>query len=100
MLPMPDFSYFSVPGFIPQIRSYPNQTSSLILHNKDNDQWDSVLRQKDADPVNPQQIQTYPRMTVIFRPWGLKAISTDGGKSVKPSKTYKVLKISSDLVLR
>jgi predicted RNA binding protein YcfA (HicA-like mRNA interferase family) len=49
MLPMPDFSYFSVPGFIPQMRSYPNQTSSLILHNKDNDQWDSVLRQKNAD---------------------------------------------------
>ncbi|MDH6103783.1 hypothetical protein NWP18_15365 [Chrysosporum ovalisporum ANA283AFssAo] len=52
MLTIPDFSYFAVPGFIPKMRGYPNQTSSLILHNKDNDQWDSVLRQEDADLIN------------------------------------------------
>lgn len=48
MFPIPDFSYFAVPGFIPQMRSYPNMSSSLILHNKNNDQWDLVLRQEDA----------------------------------------------------
>lgn len=48
MYPIPDFSYFSVPGFIESIRKRKVKSYSLFLHDGKNDIWDKTLSEEDA----------------------------------------------------
>lgn len=54
MGPIPDISYFAVPGAIETIRARPVTTSSLILHNGNPkaQQWDDALRSENGSLYN------------------------------------------------
>lgn len=50
MIPIPDLSYFAVSGFISHLRQYYHEinSSSLLLHDGEFDEWDSAL--SDQNP--------------------------------------------------
>lgn len=48
MYPIPDFSYFSIPGFIESIRKRQVKSYSLFLHNGTDEIWDKTLSEEDA----------------------------------------------------
>lgn len=54
MLPLPDISYFAVPGFISRLRHYYHETqsSSLLLHDCEFDEWDIALSDENPQLVS------------------------------------------------
>lgn len=49
MLPLPDLSYFAVPGFISSLRQRPCLTSSMLIYNSNNLAWEIALSENYAD---------------------------------------------------
>ncbi len=48
MYPIPEFSYFSIPGFIESIRKRQVKSYSLFLHDGTGEIWDKTLSEDDA----------------------------------------------------
>ncbi len=46
MIPLPDLSFFAIPSFIENL-SHRNRSSSIILHNRQEDYWDAEFSESD-----------------------------------------------------